>query len=146
MPTSPTYPSSPKRPGAPRGNTNALKHGFYSQAEGSYSADPIAYREPGKAAFYAQDPAEVTIDQAIAGLVDKMTRLDQIIAEAQANGARTGSGDLVRLFELYTQASSRLSRMLRDRRALSGEAADGISGAIAQAMDELGTEMGVDLT
>jgi len=103
--------------GAPPGNTNAVKHGFYSS-----------------------DPTGVTIDEAIAGLVDKMTRLDEIIATAK-NGEY-----VIRLFELYTQASSRLSRMLRDRRALSGEAADGIAGAIAQAMDELGTELGADLT
>ena len=45
--------------GAPEGNTNAVKHGFYSA-----------------------DPTEVTIDEAIAGLVDKMTRLDDIIATA----------------------------------------------------------------
>ena len=103
--------------GAPKGNTNALKHGFY-----------------------AADPQAITIDDAIAGLVDKMRRLDTIIAETKGNGDY-----LVRLFELYTQASSRLSRMLRDRRALSGDAADGIAGAIAQALDELGTELGVDL-
>ncbi len=66
-----------------------------------------------------------------------MTRLDDIIATA-----KNGEDEVIRLFELYTQASSRLSRLLRDRRALSGEAADGIAGAIAQAMDELGTELG----
>ena len=36
--------------------------------------------------------------------------------------------------------------MLRDRRALSGEASDGFAGAIAQALDELGSEWGVDLS
>jgi hypothetical protein len=113
-----------RRVGAPKGNTNALKHGFYA----------------GKPGFYAADPAEVTIDDAIAGLVDKMTRLDEIIARTETNGEY-----IIRLFELYTQASSRLSRLLRDRRALSGEASDGIAGAIAQAMDELGTELGVNL-
>ncbi len=35
---------------------------------------------------------------------------------------------------------SRLGRLLRDRRALSGDAADGISDAIAKALDELGSE------
>jgi hypothetical protein len=34
---------------------------------------------------------------------------------------------------------------MRDQRALSGAAADGISGAIAQALDELSTHMGVEL-
>jgi hypothetical protein len=127
-----------KRPaGAPKGNTNAEKHGWYSQQRPGASAGSC----DGKRGFYAADPSQVTIDDAIAGLVDKMTRLDEIIARTEGNGEY-----LVRLFELYTQASSRLSRLLRDRRALSGEAADGVAGAIAQAMDELGTELGVDLT
>ena len=134
-----------KSPGAPKGNRNAEKHGWYSNP--SASPSPAAGQDSNLSAssgsgtsFYSSDPTEITIDQAIAGLVDKMTRLDQIIVEAH-NGEY-----ILRLFELYTQASSRLSRMLRDRRALSGEAADGIAGAIAQAMDELGTELGVDLT
>ena len=109
-----------KRPvGAPPGNTNAVKHGFYSV-----------------------DPDQVTINDAIADLTDKMRRLDRLMAQHEEQG----NGQLAYLFAIYTQASSRLSRMLRDRRALSGEAADGIAGAIAQAMDELGTELGVDLT
>ena len=106
--------------GAPEHNTNGLKHGFYST-----------------------DPEQVSINDAIADLTDKMRRLDCLIAQYEESGS---NGVLARLFAIYTQASSRLSRMLRDRRALSGEAADGIAGAIAQAMDELGTELGVDLT
>jgi hypothetical protein len=38
-----------------------------------------------------------------------------------------------------------IARLLRDKRALSGKAADGISGAIAQALDEMGTEYGLPL-
>jgi hypothetical protein len=104
--------------GRPAGNQNARTHGFY-----------------------AEDPAEITIDQAIAGLADKMNRLDQFIADLQGNGEY-----LIRLFALYTQASGRLARLLRDRRALSGQAADGFAGAIAQALAEMSTELGVDLT
>ena len=129
-----------KRPvGAPQGNRNAEKHGWYSQQRPSPDASPDS-NPSASSGFYSSDPTDVTIDEAIAGLVDKMTRLDEIIVTAK-NGEY-----VIRLFELYTQASSRLSRMLRDRRALSGEAADGIAGAIAQAMDELGTELGVELT
>jgi hypothetical protein len=99
--------------------------------------------------FYAQDPAAVTIDEAIAGLVDKMARLDEMIAGLRAtegaDGAQQDGELLLRLLDLYTKASSRLARLLRDRRALSGEAADGISAALAQALDELSTEWGVAL-
>ena len=121
--------------GAPRGNTNAQTHGFYSRERPSSDATPTA-----SSGFYAAQPEAVTIDQTIAGLVDKLNRVDQLLDTLD------DTEQLIRIFELYTQASSRLSRMLRDRRALSGEAADGIAGAIAQAMDELGTELGVDLT
>jgi hypothetical protein len=90
--------------------------------------------------FYGRDPTAVTIDDAIAGLVDKMQRLDDLIADRQ------GDGDaLLRVYEVYAQASSRLSRLLRDRRALSGEAADGFAGAIGQVLDELATELKTEL-
>lgn len=53
--------------------------------------------------------------------------------------------ELVRLMALHAQNASRLARLLRDKRALSGQAADGIAGAIAQALDELSTEWGIQL-
>ena len=53
--------------------------------------------------------------------------------------------DLARLFGLSLQATRTIARLLRDKRALTGEAADGISGAIAQALDELSTEWGIEL-
>ena len=96
-------------------------------------------REPA-ADFYANEPGAVTVDQAIAGLVDKMRRLDHLIAAHEDT-----NGYLIRLFTLYTQASSRLGRLLRDRRALSGEAVDSIAAAMGRALDELSTEWGVDL-
>jgi hypothetical protein len=34
---------------------------------------------------------------------------------------------------------------LKARRALSGEAADGLAAAFAQALDELSTELGIEL-
>lgn len=103
--------------GGQKGNQNALKHGFY-----------------------AADPESVSIEDAIAGLTDKMTRMDHMVSSGEITGS-----ELIRVFELYTQACSRLGRLLRDKRALSGDAADGISGAIAQALDELGTELGIEL-
>jgi hypothetical protein len=113
-----------KRPaGAPPGNTNAQIHGFY-----------------------AASAEEITIDQAIQGLVDKMRRLDDLIAAFDSKGAGGNGEYLIRLLELYAQASSRLSRMLRDQRALSGAASDSLAGAVALVLDEIGTELGIDLT
>lgn len=102
--------------GAPIGNQNRRTHGFYST-----------------------NPAAVNVDQIIAGLVNKLHRLDQLIDQNQT------VQDLTSLISLYAQATSRLSRLLRDRRALSGEAASGVIDAIAAALDELGTIWGLDL-
>ncbi len=114
---------STSRTGAPRGNTNAVKHGFY--------AGP-------------QPPDGVSIDAIIENLYERQLRLDAVIDEILvANQASLV--ELTHLLQLHGQNASRLGRLLRDRRALSGDAADGISDAIAKALDELGSEWGGDL-
>lgn len=111
------------RPGAPAGNQNALKHGYYAQPD---------------------LPPHCTIDAIIDNLYHRQIRLDAYIDEILADGAATIT-ELAHLLRIHGQNASRLGRLLRDRRALSGDAADGISGAIARALDELSTELGVDL-
>ena len=105
--------------GAPPGNTNALKHGFYSHREGP-----------------------VTIESVIEDLATKQAALS---AYVDANAAELTTEELVTLLRLQGQNASRIGRLLRDQRALSGDAADGLSGAIAQALDELASEWGVPL-
>jgi hypothetical protein len=53
--------------------------------------------------------------------------------------------DYARLAALSLAGARTVARLLRDKRALSGEAADGVAGAIAQALDELSTELGIKL-
>jgi hypothetical protein len=53
--------------------------------------------------------------------------------------------ELTRLASTVFNGSRVVARLLRDERALSGEAADGIAGAIGTALDELSTEWGLDL-
>jgi hypothetical protein len=53
--------------------------------------------------------------------------------------------NLARLLALHGQNASRLGRLLRDQRVLSGEAADSIAGAIDQAFDELSIIFGMQL-
>ena len=110
-----------KLPGAPQGNKNALKHGFY-----------VHYEAPG-----------ATIDDIISDLAAKQAALSRYLDEKLTPD--TDIASLAGLFELHAQTASRLGRLLRDKRALSGEASDGISGAIAQALDELATELQTDL-
>ena len=52
---------------------------------------------------------------------------------------------LVRLAQALGGGASRVGRLMRDLRALVGEAADGLTGAVARALDELSTELGIKL-
>jgi len=115
---------STKRPGAPPGNQNALTHGFYARA--------------------VHPPT--TIADIISDLAEKQDALSNHIDAHLSNpDSQPNLTDLVKLFALHGQNASRLGRLLRDQRALSGDAADGIAGAIAQALDELSTELGTEL-
>jgi hypothetical protein len=108
--------------GAPRNNDNAETHGFYAQP---------------------QDPPR-TIDEIIADLAEKQGALSAYI-DSLLNDDDTALEDVARVLKIHGMNASRLGRLLRDKRALSGKAADGIAGAVAQALDELSTELNVDL-
>lgn len=109
-----------RKRGAQPDNKNAQTHGFY--------ADP--------------QTGELSIDAIITDLARKQANLSEYIDD---NIGKIATDQLASLLTLFGQNASRLGRLLRDRRAISGEAADGIAGAIAQALDELGTELGVEL-
>jgi hypothetical protein len=134
--------------GAPAGNQNALTHGYY--AAPSPPARPDHHQAPslsqnGDDLFAADLPAGCTIDAIIHMLYHKQVALDDYIDRL----LRTGTPSIyefIHLLRIHGQNASRLGRLLRDRRALSGEAADGISGAIAQALDELHSELRSDPT
>lgn len=110
------------KPGAPKGNQNAVKHGFYA-----------GYTAPG-----------VTIDDVLDDLAAKQRALSDYIT-ARLEDPETDVANIAHLFALHAQTASRLGRLLRDRRAITGDAADGIAGAIGQALDELGSILGADL-
>ena len=105
--------------GAPVGNQNRTTHGFYSRR---------------------QQPLE-TIDDVITDALNKQGRLSDLLDEADLDDTQA----LVKLFALHGQNASRLGRLLRDQRALSGQAADGLLDAIGKALDEISTEIGVSL-
>ena len=70
-----------------------LKHGYYASSAGP------------------------TIEDAINGLTEAMARIWRLIEEHEGP-----NGHLAHLFSIYTQACSRLSRLLREQQALSGGA------------------------
>jgi hypothetical protein len=115
-----------KRIGAPLGNQNALKHGYYA---------PLKLPE--------DLPEDCSIDALIDMLYQRQLHLDDYI-ECRWD-ADISVAEVAHLLRLFGQNASRLGRLLRDRRALSGDAADGLAGAVSQALDELSTELGTDL-
>ena len=52
---------------------------------------------------------------------------------------------LVKVAEALAIGTGRVARLLRDKRALSGEATEGLAEAIARALDEFSTESGEKL-
>ncbi len=84
-----------------------------------------------------------TIDGIVADLAERQAQLTAYLEQVSAEG-----GDLAkvaRVFALHGQNASRLGRLLRDQRALSGDSADGLLDAIGKALDEIGTELGIKL-
>ena len=105
--------------GAQRGNSNAKTHGVYTAP-----LKPLT-----------------TITEILADAQARQAQLSQFIDETLAEGLDTDS--VVKLFALHGQNASRLGRLLRDQRALGGQASEGLTAAIAAALDELGTEIGL---
>jgi len=76
---------------------------------------------------------DVSVDQEISMLRIAMRR----VLEAPIDPARA--------LQLLGRACGQLATLMRAKRALSGEAADSLAGAFAKALDELSTELGIDL-
>jgi hypothetical protein len=111
-------------------------------------------RQPGNARPSRHKPSRVeavptsagaaplpTISEILADLAEKQARLSALLDAADP----TDTATLTKLFSIHAQNASRMGRLLRDQRALSGAAADGIAGAIAQALDELSSELATPL-
>jgi hypothetical protein len=127
-------------PGAPPGNRNALKHGAYAR-----QAIPAQRPEHGRGTGSSRDSQgdePPDLPSRIRDLDKKIRDLSTYIDNLSEKEKKENYAGLL---TLYGQLLSRLGRLMRDQRAISGEAADGIPGAIAQALDELSTHLGVDL-
>lgn len=108
--------------GAPVGNSNRAVHGFYAQPVKELS----------------------TIDDILADAMKRQAQLSSFIDECCA----TGEADvetMAKLLALHGQNASRLGRLLRDQRALSGASADGLLAAVSAALDEISTELDLPL-
>jgi len=103
-----------------KGPRTSPKHGFYSAPLGELSS----------------------LDDLIQDLAIRQARLSAYI---DSLGDDISIDEVVRLLRLHGRNASRLGRLLRQKRATSGEAADGLSDAIAQTLDELSAELGAEL-
>lgn len=122
-------PTKRRKRGAQPGNQNAARHGFYS--------DQFAPDELALIAAFTQDP---TIDDEL-----WMQRVFNRRLLRYSSREEMPTADLVELAKALAIGTGRVARLLRDKRALSGEAADGLAGAIALALDEISTELNVEL-
>jgi hypothetical protein len=77
-------------------------------------------------------------------LLAKQNRLSRYI-DSRLGDEKMPVPDLARLLAIHSQNASRLGRLLRDKRALSDRAADAMTAAIDQALDELSAEWGIEL-
>lgn len=53
--------------------------------------------------------------------------------------------DPAKTLQLLSRGAGQLARLMRAKRALSGEAADGLAAAFGKALDELSSELGIEL-
>jgi hypothetical protein len=117
--------------GAPPGNRNAETHGFYSQPRTDARSCVSCVSTPA------------SIDDIFNGLAEKQAQLDRYITD---NLPDLDAEVVIKLLGLYAQNASRLSRILRDRAAITGETADELDDAISEALRLASHELGVDLT
>ena len=117
--TNPSKPRRPKRrPGAQPGNTNAIKHGFYSNALDR------AGRQVYKQALDLS-PTDLTDEIAIL-----RTRLELLLKAEPGN------------MELVVKAAGQLARLAATHYHLSGTDADHLAGAMANVLDDIERTLG----
>lgn len=115
----------------PRTEPPPTVHGFYSSAV-----------HPDELAALVQYSDDMTLDDEIAVARVALRRALAALSAPKdgEQGRLVALADFGRLAAVVFAGTSTVARLLRARRALSGDAADGIAGALAQALDELSTE------
>lgn len=119
---------APNASGAEQGNSNARKHGLY----GRY--------------FREDDVQALAVVASKSGLDDEIALTRVAIRRLAERIEEVGDADgVIALSSALFAGAGRVAALLKTQRAISGEAADGIAGAIAQALDELSIEWGATL-
>ena len=129
----------PGKTGARKGSKNRQAHRFYARSAKSRTRSRGAKSRP--ASCCGGEEQLETIDDVINDALDKQARLSAILD----NTPDVDGEDLAKLLAIHGQNASRLGRLLRDKRALSGESADSLLHALGTALDEIATELGITL-
>lgn len=119
----------------PDGNASSLRQ---QPEEESFYRRQLSDRELADLISYGGDG---TLADEIALNRIMLRRLLILLQEAN----ELSVSEVARIAALVFRGTEAVSALLRDERALSGEAADGIAGAIGQALDELSAELGLEL-
>ena len=139
------------------GPVTGISVGTVQDPDSAASEDPAAFYSsvlhPDELADLLAHAGELSLDDEIACARVALRRVLAVLNTAppaageddQAPEPALSPAEFARLAALAFQGTRSVARLLRDRRAIRGDAADGISAAIAQALDELSTEWGIEL-
>ena len=113
--------------GAPEGNLNALKHGFYARRGVPGDGDEVRTMP--------------SIDDEITFLAARRDMLGRwVMAKIEAGE----DVDVIKYVGLIAQTGSRIARMMRDREAI-GSHTDPIADLFDEALDEVSDRWGIEL-
>ena len=116
-------PKPKRRPGAPRGNLNVLKHGFYSRL----------FRQ------IEHDDLEATLADGLESEVNMMRVIARRVMELV-----DGEADLdteIRLLNVLGVAATRLAKLMRTQVLLGGGISEGVFDTISHELDKVNKEL-----
>lgn len=120
--------------GAPPGNQNRTVHGFYGRTF-----------QNGELADLQRFAEDLSLEDEIGLVRVTLRRVMTRLGRYNLAQDELANEELVKIASLVVAGARTIGRLLRDQRALSGGAADGMAGAIGEALDELGSEWGLPL-
>lgn len=124
----------------------ADKGAVRKDAAGSEASFYASVLEAGELADLVAFADDLSLEDEIACARIALRRVLALLSAQERDGESALSApEFARVAALAFQGTSTIARLLRDRRAIRGDSADGISGAIAQALDELSIEWGIEL-
>lgn len=124
-----------RKPGAPPGNKNALRHGFYSKR---FTADESKRLDD-------ETPADVEAEIALLRVcIDRLSGELSFreIKHTDSNGNTTRDDHYLKALNTLAQIAQSLATLVRTQHLIHGKAGS-VNDAILQALEEIRLEMGI---